>query len=103
MTLGMVSYLRRCIHRSIQIIGLIATGWFVWATLVSTRIRRAPLDLLIGRALLHILVACACAAAIGLCVYLTVWWTSPGRVRYPLGFIAAATWYAPAFILGFAG
>ncbi len=98
----MVLYVRRYVNRFVFILGLIATGWFIWANSIAPRMWRLPMDLLVGRALLQVLLACACGAAIAICVYLTVSWTARGSVQHPLRSVIVAAWYGPAMILMFA-
>jgi len=86
-------------NRVVLILGLIATGWFVWINSIGPRIGRAPLDMVLGRATGQILLAGLCGAAIAICVYLTVSWTGRGRVRHPLRSTSVAAWYFPAMIL----
>ncbi|MBZ5675490.1 MAG: hypothetical protein LAP61_14715 [Acidobacteriia bacterium] len=83
-------------------LGLIATGWFIWADSIGSRFGRAPAEFAILRAIGQVLLACACGAAVATIVYLTVLWTGRGRVPHPLRSIAVAVWYFPAMILMFA-
>jgi hypothetical protein len=92
----------RYLNRVVVMLGLLATGWFIWTNSIGPRIGRAPLELLIGRAIGQVLVAGVCGEAIAMCAYLTVLWTGRGRVRNPLRSALIATWYLPAMVLMFA-
>jgi len=83
----------------ILVLSSIVTAWFFWATSISPRIRRVPWEVLLGQSLRQILLDWACGAAIAGCVYLTIWWTSPGGVRHPRRTVILGVWFALAMIL----
>ena len=90
---------QRYATRGILILSSIATGWLFWVTSIRPLMRRAPLELLLGQALRQLLLDCACGVAIALCVYLTIWWTSPGHIRHPMRAVFVGVWFPLAIIL----
>ena len=77
----------------------IATGWFVWVTSISPRLGRFPLPYSIVLSLLQLVLDWAYGAAIAVCVYLTIRWTSPGRIRHPRRAVSLGIWFSLAILL----
>ena len=102
MVLHRQRHLQRQGNRGVAILGLIATGWFVWADSIGPRAGRAPTHLLVEHAIGNVFLAYLCAVAIATLIYLTVAWTGRPRVRHPLRSLTMAAWYFPAMILMFA-
>ena len=90
---------QRYATRGILILSSIATGWLFWVTSIRPLMRRAPLELLLGQALRQLLLDWACGVVIALCVYLTIWWTSPGHIRHPMRAVFVGVWFPLAIIL----
>ncbi len=83
-----------------QVAGVVAAAWFLYTTVVLPRIGRHPIRALAVEALLYVLLAWMCGAALALSVYLTVSADDEGRIAVlSIRSSAPAMWFAPAIVL----
>lgn len=83
-----------------QAAGVVATGWFVWTHHILPRLSIQPLAGILTEALLYVMVAWMCGAAITFCVYFAVSLAElPVATRLSLRASAPAMWFAPAIVL----
>ena len=90
-------------HRLIagtQVAGVLATAWFVWINAILPRLGLRSLASIAAEAMLYVMLAWICGAAIAFSVYFVVSLADLPRVtRFSLRASAAAMWYAPAIVL----
>ena len=84
----------------LQVVGLLFTGWVMWASTTGMQWARVPLPWLILRATIYAVAACFAGALITLLLSVTAAeWENEDVIRATFRGSAAAVWFAPSVIL----